>query len=342
MEYENLLENKSKLENQLSDSIKNLYDLIGKIRESEIAENNKEELIKSIEDLLPASWTRQTIVPDIIKNEIGISQIAQQVDLIQLKSRVRSQSLYNICPAGNDKVLDQKFAKIFDVPCPAVYQQGVSIDELELKPGSIIKPLNGSSSRGVCYIFDSDKIQYVKTGETYSSLQQLPETIRSIKGPWQSEQLIQDEDGGPANDFKVYSYYGQIGAILEIKRTKPKISYFWYYPDGTPIEQQVGHKSNPGIGKGFSTDLITYAKKISIATPSPFLRIDFFKGKDDFYLGEITPHPGRYSGGYSPVIDKYLGNFFLDARARLYTDLLNKKEFTEYFSTYPALRKPKK
>lgn len=341
MEYKNFLKNKSDLEKKLGDSAAELYNLIVKIKDSEITDQEKETLIKELEDMLPSSWVRQSIVPDIIKNEIGISHVAQQVELIQFKARLREQSLYNICPGGNDKVLDQKFAGLFDVPCPEVYQQGVTIEQLELKPNSIIKPLNGSSSRGVCYVFKTNKIQYVKTGEEYSSLEELPESIRSIKGLWQSEQLILDQDGGPANDLKVYSYYGEIGAVLEIKRTKPKVSYFWYYPDGTPMEKQTGHKNGPGIGKGITPPLIDYAKKISIATPSPFLRIDFFRGKHDYYLGEITPHPGRYNSGYSHEIDKYLGNFFLNSRARLYADLLDKKDFPEYFETYPALKKAK-
>src|SRR5699024_12457653 len=63
--------------------------------------------------------------------------------------------------------------------------------------------------------------------------------------------------------------------------------------------------------------------------PVPFLRIDFLRGEDGLIFGEFTPKPGNYDE-FDERTDQLLGDYFLDAEARLVDDLLNGKQFGAY------------
>lgn len=131
-------------------------------------------------------------------------------------------------------------------------------------------------------------------------------------------------------------FYGEAGLIIEIARPSvdaAQARYASYGPDGTPLRFRAQPDDLEGVG--LPGDVVEKAARISLASPVPFLRVDFHAGVDECYLGEITAHPGgTYAGEILDDLDKSMGQRFVDAEARLLVDLLNGKSFDNYFEIY--------
>lgn len=71
-------------------------------------------------------------------------------------------------------------------------------------------------------------------------------------------------------------YYGVVGTVLEVKRSD-KAYRCWYDKDGKVLESE--RRNQPWFeGTGFNSEVLEYAKNISLNIPAPFMRIDFYKG----------------------------------------------------------------
>lgn len=109
--------------------------------------------------------------------------------------------------------------------------------------------------------------------------------------------------------------------------------YFYHRPSGGEFRMN-GARTRLKTS-GFPKILLEYAQRISLASPVPFLRIDFLSAQNQVVLGEITPHPGgTYAGQLFDEADKELGQMYYEAEARLYLDLLSGKKFSDYFDCY--------
>lgn len=297
---------------------------------------DSEEYINSIgklTEVIPLNKIRQRYITAYMRHSPHYSHVSEQVRYMRFKQQLAEKGVH-ISPWNNDKSIDQAFANALDIPTPPILQHKIPFSEVVFKENIVLKPYYGSSSKNVYYYFDDKNIVKVKDGNQINGLESLslmlPKT--DIEGLWQVEGLICNENGKPANDIKIYSYYGKIGCILEIKRAD-KAYQCWYDENGQVLESE--RRKQPWFeGTGVEESVLEYAKKISLEIPSPFMRIDFYKGKSDYYLGELTPHPGRYFPEYSPYLDKVLGKLFCEAEALLFKDLLNNKQFSRYFDFY--------
>lgn len=291
------------------------------------------EALKLVYTVIPFKEVRQTYIVPYMSLPSSYSHVAKQIEYMRFKQHLSAIDC-NISPWNNNKKTDQEFAQSLDIPTPQLIQSECKFENIEFTESIVIKPSFDSSSRNVFLYFNSENIVEVKTNYTFTSLEAFKAEIasRKIKGSWQTETLILNSDGKAAHDIKVYAYYGDIGAVLEIKRAD-KAYQFWYNEKGEILESE--HRSQPWFeGTGFESQVIEYAKKISLNIPAPFMRIDFYKGADGYYLGELTPHPGRYFPEYSPELDKQLGQLFSEAEAKLFQDLLKKKDFGNYLEFY--------
>lgn len=291
------------------------------------------EALKLVYTVIPFKEVRQTYVAPYMSLPSSYSHVAKQIEYMRFKQRLSAIDC-NISPWNNNKKTDQEFAQSLDIPTPKLIQSECKFENIEFAESIVIKPSLDSSSRNVFFYFNSENIVEVKTNHTFTSLEAFKAEIacRKIQGSWQTETLILNRDGKAAHDIKVYAYYGEIGAVLEIKRAD-KAYQCWYNEKGEILESE--RRSQPWFeGTGFESQVIEYAKKISLNIPAPFMRIDFYKGMDGYYLGELTPHPGRYFPEYSPELDKQLGQLFSKAEARLFQDLLKKKDFGNYLEFY--------
>ena len=297
-------------------------------------------LISDALDILPLNKIKQRYLTYFLNKGPRYSQVEEQIDLILFKKVLRKKNGLTISPGGNDKLLDMKFANALNVPTAKIYQENTDLNEIDFSNAPfVLKPTNGSSSKNVYYVYSLSKIVEVKSAKVFESLKMLKDysATPGYKKLWQTEELLLDARGLPSTDLKVYSYYGGIGLVLEILR-QGKAYRCWYDSKGNIIEFEKFTKSW-FEGKGFDQRLLEYASKIALATPVPFLRIDFYQTETDYYLGEITPHPGRYYRGYSPEMDTKLGEIFFEARARLFSDLIRGKKFDLYFDTYKGYLK---
>ena len=317
--------------NQLSNDQKSLYLLLNNI----ILQHGKEskEYMQALElvyEVIPFKEVRQIYIAPYMSLPSSYSHVAKQIEYMRFKQHLSAIDC-NISPWNNNKKTDQEFAQSLDIPTPQLIQSECKFENIEF---IVIKPSFDSSSRNVFFYFNSENIVEVKTNDAFTSLEAFKAEIarRKIQGSWQTETLILNSDGKAAHDIKVYAYYGEVGAVLEIKRAD-KAYQCWYNEKGEILESE--RRSQPWFeGTGFESQVIEYAKKISLNIPAPFMRIDFYKGVDGYYLGELTPHPGRYFPEYSPELDKQLGQLFSEAEAKLFQDLLKGSIFSNYLRFY--------
>lgn len=136
--------------------------------------------------------------------------------------------------------------------------------------------------------------------------------------------------------FKFWSSYGRPSVVQEIGRDPYNADgneYFYHRPSGGEFRMN-GARTRLKTS-GFPEILLEYAKRISLASPVPFLRIDFLSAQNQVGLGGITPHPGGTNAGQLfDEADKELGQLYYDAEARLYLDVLRGKKFFDYSGCY--------
>src|SRR5699024_10295225 len=131
----------------------------------------------------------------------------------------------------------------------------------------------------------------------------------------------------PARDLKFYMFYGKVGVVLEIIRD-PEVRHCWWNGNGERIftgkyEESLFH------GKGITPEEISMIESLSEEIPAPFVRIDFLTLEKGIVFGEFTPKPGDYDD-FNIETDLLLGDYYLDAQARLEADLLQGKQFTAF------------
>lgn len=335
------------LEASLKDDVNKLENLLDKLlasRRKNILENKPvediEQLIEQGIKLLPTARTKQRYLPYVLKNQYSESQIEKQIDLIRFKRLLRKTTGVTVSPGGNDKLLDMEFSKALNIPTPKVLEKNIDFDRVDFTQAPfVLKPTYGANANNVYYVYSESKVIEVKSAKLLSSIEELKQKIikTGYSRTWQTEQLMLDSKGNPSTDLKVYAYYGKIGGVMEVLR-QDKTYRCWYSPQGEILESEK-LKTEWFNGEGFSQRLLDYAKKISLATPVPFLRIDFYQDGDEYYLGEITPHPGKYFTEYSPEVDTFLGVCFAEAETRLFADLLKGKKFDLYFDVYKGYLK---
>lgn len=291
------------------------------------------ESLKKVYEIIPLREIKQAYIVPYMSLPPHYSHVARQVEYMWSKQHL-SEINCDISPWNNNKKIDQQFAQSLDIPTPELLQSECKFEDINFTESIVIKPSFGSSSENVFFYYSDNSILEIKTNYTFNNLDDFKKEIlgRDIQSLWQTEALILNQDNRAAHDIKVYMYYGVVGTVLEVKRTD-KAYQCWYDKDGSILESE--HGNQPWFeGTGFDPQVLEYAKKISLNITAPFMRIDFYKGADDYYLGELTPHPGRYFPEYSPKLDKHLGKLFWQAEARLFKDLLENKHFDNYFEFY--------
>jgi hypothetical protein len=232
----------------------------------------------------------------------------------------------------NDKLVAAEFAKNLSLKRPVMLQGPVSYDKIQIKPGIVIKPLYGSGTKAVYFLKEDLRIIEAASNETLQSVEEMYERLENytaITGydDWLVEEYVNGESKEHIRDLKFYCFYGKTGIIHEVKRL-PVARHCWWDASGNEII--TGKLKNRRFkGDGFSDEDLALAEKVSLEIPAPFIRIDFLKGKDGLYFGEFTPRPGGYHT-FNKQTDLLMGHLYLEAEARLTSDLLNGKSFDAY------------
>lgn len=238
-------------------------------------------------------------------------------------TRRRQLSRYSPSWELNNQRKAYDFVDNLGVRRPSIYQEKTRLERLDVRPGMVLKPENGSSSQGV-YILGEKEVSYeVKTGKYFYSHSELFGKIKTIlkektvkKDSWFLEEFIGDFQEGvcrPARDLKFYCFFGEVGFVLEVDRSE-SARYCDWLPDGT--QANTGLPNNRFVGDGFSSSEVGMAAHVSRHIHSPFMRIDFLKWGDELVFGEFTPRPGQFHS-FNKEFDRYLGELYLNAEARL-------------------------
>lgn len=316
-----------------------VWDMISALNQTrDLPREEKNAYLGQLYAALSDKDVSQATVDQSAKFQVGTSFRSSMNNLRRIKARLRSFGI-SIFPGGNPKLKDRAFASSLGIPVPTTYAENVSIGEIELLPRTIVKPVKGSSSMGVFYIDDELRAYSMRSSKSYASFKEAGAEIRTYEAQisfdrWLVEEAILTDKGKPANDFKVYAFYGVAGMYLEIDRTTSGVAKYATYDQAGELIG-LGPRQESFSGNGIPKDLSSYVEKMSLASPVPFLRFDFHHGHDGVYLGEITPHPGgTYAGQLYDSVDTMLGHHFADAEARLVLDLLNGKDFPEFHAAY--------
>lgn len=322
-------------------ALRRLQSTLQEVRLSQaISEGDRRRMLSALYAQIGMKDVKQEFVLDVEAYDVGVSFRAQMVRLMHLKERLHSLDC-TISPRENDKMRDRAFAEGFDIPTPRLLFHDLPTSEVSPEPDSIIKPMVGESSRGVFYVRPDSCLMSLKTRNVYPNF---PEAVaeyerwtRANRDPrWIGERAVLDENGVPARDIKVFMFYGKVGLYREIVRFQDGVSgtlAVAYDENGRRVAYR--DSDDPDHYADIPEGIDALATRISLASPVPFLRVDFLAGADGPVLGEITPHPGGiYAGDAYDDIDRRLGRMFLEAEARLAVDLLNCKDFGDYFRAY--------
>lgn len=318
---------------------KPIWELARKIkRDCSISSSKRDRYLEALYSSLSDKDIHQSMVVDADKFEIGTSFRASLNELRRTKKHMRDLGV-NLFPSDNDKIKDREFAKSLSVPVPEIYTHDVLFEEVELIPNTILKPLIGASAIGVFYIDEECQVHSMKTGRSYDTLHEAKTETRPYEkvistDNWILEEYIRGFMNQPPHDFKVFSFYGELGMFLEIDRTRPdRPRYASYDESGEPMDRKEVELTF--TGSGVPDSLRELSTRISLAAPVPFLRIDFHYGEDGIFLGELTPQPGGvHADTLFEELDRHLGQHFARAKARLYIDMLNGKPFPEFRRVY--------
>ena len=232
----------------------------------------------------------------------------------------------------NDKISGLKLAKALGLKTPELFLDNLRLDDIEPIQNTILKPVNEASARGTFVIFAENRILELKTGKMFGSWEELRKRVCFLlenqivcSNNWMVEEYICKEDGAVANDVKFYVFYGQLGWISEIQR-QPRTLHNIIDRNKNQIDYGLYKKGTLFRGTAASDEEIAMVEKVSLEIPTPYIRIDFLRGKDGLVFGEFTPRSG-ITGAINKTIDLSYGKMFHDADARLYSDLISGKSF---------------
>ena len=248
--------------------------------------------------------------------------------LTELHGRKAVQSVFQ-------KVQGPQLATQLGLKVAERYQTNVRFQDLDPAPGSIIKPTADSGSQGVIIYGHDGTLKNLLSKETYTDLAAALAWLRRAMDDrkvssrrFHVEELLVGPDGNIPHDIKFYTFYGELGVTLEIKRHTEKKLHSFY--DSAGEEVVTGKYPNALFcGEGIPAEWGELAREVSSKFPRPFLRLDCYRTSKGLYYGEFTPTPGGFEG-FNLEWDRILGENYARAQARLTSDLIAGKEFPEY------------
>ncbi|GAA2551291.1 hypothetical protein HD598_000877 [Neomicrococcus aestuarii] len=243
-----------------------------------------------------------------------------------------------------EKAFIRPFADSIGVRTPALLFQGSlsALLEFDFPEEFVVKPEYLSTSKGVYLL--------AKRGTDFQSLvsseQMTIETLRmsyeelaenyysdSQRGQYLVEELLRDDSGDvPPADIRAYMFQGTCGFILieDHMRERTRASYF--NGDFTPMLdvherfgiadkalhlEEIVERAAPDN----ASEILAVARRVSIAVPSAFCRVDMYTSGKHVYLGEITLFPGTFYYKNRKLMSEKeairLGNLWEEAEARL-------------------------
>lgn len=228
-----------------------------------------------------------------------------------------------------DKKLVRRFADFIGVQTPEILFRGpmASLGWNTLPEEFVLKPAFASTSIGVMLLSKGEDGQYVDLLDASRlTPEEIIEKCNAIstryyndaeRGEFIVEQLLRDGQGNtPPQDIRFYAFQGEIGMILKEDHLNSGATQAMYFDgDFLPFSDV---KSRYSVAAGVSQaeevveavtpdnwfNLLAVAKRISVAVPSAFCRIDLYDTSEGIFLGEITFYPGTFYYGNRKIMSQ--------------------------------------
>ncbi len=263
-----------------------------------------------------------------------------------IKQRINGEEK-NIPERIEDKGFIKSFCDFIGIHTPRILQKNTleEINVSQLPKNFVLKPTFASTSIGVQLlerISDSEFKNLISNEVlTWKSIKEQCEIVSNRFFPDDSEnavylveELIFDHEGNtPPQDIRFYCFQGEVGLILmedHLSSSKVKAMYFdgGFLPfSDTNLRYGVADKANhleeivEAVPPENWQKLLNVAKRVSIAVPTPFARIDLYDTPKGIYLGEVTLTPGTFYYQNRKLMsnsENYrLGRMWLDSERRM-------------------------
>jgi len=237
-----------------------------------------------------------------------------------------------------DKVRGRRIATASGVAVPQLLAQWERLSDVrfgDLPDRFVFKSVGGAASTGVYPLRRTGHETYRMVtstddrhfAEIISSLSELADAGK-VRPPFIAEELIpgQTPDDLP-DDIKFYTFYGEVGHVLvrHVDAHVPGRSvYRSKYLDVTGKDLgnvNLERETDSSIPTPERWDeLVATAKRLSLATRLPFVRVDLYSTARGVYFGEFTPRPGGRQR-YRQAHDVRLGEMWERAIIRLEADV---------------------
>jgi glycosyltransferase involved in cell wall biosynthesis/glutathione synthase/RimK-type ligase-like ATP-grasp enzyme len=214
-----------------------------------------------------------------------------------------------------DKFKNLKYAESFGIRTPKIFWSGdyTTIPWKQLPNTYIIKPVSGSSSRGVFVVKDGIDIstnQPINKLEVYHTLKKNADNKKELLGESLNNRnicFISELIGNNfADDYKFYVFNGKVKAIRynqKITEQQKKSTYYnekWENITNISTKETKFYKSQP---KNLKL-MIKYSEKIAKDLNVPFIRVDFYLDNEEPIFGELcmTPNGGNSYTDYALIM----------------------------------------
>ena len=134
-----------------------------------------------------------------------------------------------------------------------------------------------------------------------------------------TEEVMEDANGVEIPmDYKVYSFYGKVGLIMQkyvgVSNDRSTWRFKFYDADWNDLGPVKYHNlidselPKPEI----ADEIVKAAEKLSLESKVPFLRIDFYATRNGLRFGEFTSMPGGFDE-HDVDTDMKLGYMWISA-----------------------------
>lgn len=250
------------------------------------------------------------------------------------------------------KLKAYRFAESHGVRVPEVLAVWSDLDEIDwdaLPEAFVLKSAGGFSSLGVYPLrrvpggFQVVGQSTVRTPEDITAALRRNAATRRIRAPYFVEALLEEHDqpGVLPTDHKLYAFYGEVGHVLLRRMTQhgnTRLAH-WQYLDREGVDLgdvAEGRTVNPDLPAPPNlAQMVQIAERLSLAVPTPMIRVDLYNTSQGICLGEFTIMPGGQQQ-YRADHDAMLGRLWEQAAARLQRDLSNGRSFALLRGEHPV------
>lgn len=214
-----------------------------------------------------------------------------------------------------DKRLSKHFAASTGLKVPRTLLTFDALDEIDLEAAPerfVLKPTFLSSSYGVMVLERRQGTFYDHLRRRTLTIDEIVADQRSrlegasndgLRRSWIVEECVVDASGSVVpDDWKFFAFQGRIGLIHRTVRAQPRNVHSYYHGDFRPMPLESGlYEVNPQIVDARVSPpprswqrMLRDVRRLSIAAPLAFVRIDMYDSVEGPMFGEFTLTPGTF------------------------------------------------